>query len=219
MILHNSMFNCIVHCTYSKVPSLLLFPTKLQQNKRLAPAATFDWLIRISEFSSFLAILNILPSEKRIQSRLQLLLWLRGSTVGLCGSAVNQPEVNQDSVKLTDQPKTTIAGVLEQTPPLLHVFNSAGKVANVTSCWLLLSRHSNTLLADIFTVQFHISKAAFKSRQSSSSLLSQLNLVKHFTVRTLLQPSAHWRLLTEPEGGGRNFKAHCGLCLRNAYPC
>lgn len=120
----------------------------------------------------------------------------------LFGRTVIQPEAKQESFKLADPSKTTSTGVPEQTPALHDTFNPAGKAANVTSCWLALSRHSYAVLADIF-----YSFTSFKSHQSSSLLLSHLTLLKHFTVKSSMQPSGCRLVLTEPEGAMQELQS------------
>lgn len=76
-------------------------------------------------------------------------------SVSLFAWTLLQPEVKRQSFKLPDQTKTTLAAVPEPTPILHDTFSPAGKAANVTSCWLPLSRHSYAVLADIFSSVSH----------------------------------------------------------------
>lgn len=116
--------------------------------------------------------------------------------------------VKQESFKLTDPPKTTINGVTAQTPALHDTFNPAGKVANVSSCWLPLSRHSYAVLADIFTVQFYISKQHLNPTSlrflCGQILLRQKKKKKeekeNLTSKSRIQPLSKGLVLTEPWG-------------------
>lgn len=121
------------------------------QNKCLAPAGECDWSGHITELSSYLAILKILPSEEHILNCIQLLLWLGSSTVGLCtlSRTIIHPEVKRDSLKLTTNRKQLLPASpnkLYRTPLILWVRLLMLRLIG------FLSRHSYAVLADISTV-------------------------------------------------------------------
>lgn len=95
------------------------------QNKCLAPEDC-DWSVHITELSSHLAILKILPSEEHIQKCIQLLLWLGSSSVSSCtlSRTIIHPEVKRDSLKLTTNRKQLLPASpnkLYTTPLILWV--------------------------------------------------------------------------------------------------
>lgn len=82
------------------------FHTNPNKNKRFAPAGYCDWSVDTPEFSPYLAMPRILPSEKQTLNCIQSLLWLGGSRVRqYLWLTVIQPKVKQESFKLTDKAK------------------------------------------------------------------------------------------------------------------